>query len=462
MQRAPDGPGRGEVGRDPVADHDRLGRLATDGVRRGLEQVRRGLADRDRDDAGRGLEGDDERAGARSQPALRRVDRVAVGGDEMGAGPDAVRGDHQPRIGQVRVEPDDDRVRVAGGREAVDRLLAHPGRGRARRDHVVADVAQLALEPAPAEDQHAPDLGVVLAQVRRRRPGGRHDRVGRDRRAHRREAGLVVGPVVHRVVGHVDDVVATDRAIGKDRGDARDRVGAAVDDAVEIDEQEEAHGPIVAARPAPRTMAPMPQQARSKRDRDPLAATRRLLVDGTNLLHAMATSSAGAAPPAALIGRLRGAIPAATTIELVFDGPPERGLRNERIASGLIVRYGGPRTADAVILAMIDDVRLVDGADGTAGLLVVTDDRDLRHGARLRGARTAGSAWLLGRLDARKLSSPSVGNPRAARVPRGPSVGEPGGPPRRARRRPPGLAAGTRRDDQAGQPATGAQGQWDW
>jgi len=45
----------------------------------------------------------------------------------------------------------------------------------------------------------------------------------------------------------------------------------------------------------------------------------------------------------------------------------------------------------------------------------VTDDRDLRHGSRLRGARTAGSAWLLGRLDARRLSSPSVGNPRPAR-----------------------------------------------
>ena len=74
------------------------------------------------------------------------------------------------------------------------------------------------------------------------------------------------------------------------------------------------------------------------------------------------------------------------------------------------------RTADAVILALIDDVRLVDGADGTVALLVVTDDRDLRHGARLRGARTAGSAWLFGRLDARRLSSPSVGNPRPARA----------------------------------------------
>ena len=156
-------------------------------------------------------------------------------------------------------------------------------------------------------------------------------------------------------------------------------------------------------------MASMPQP-----DRDPLAATRRLLIDGSNLLHALSRTS-GAAPPAALIGRLRGAVPAAVAIELVFDGPPERGLRNERIASGLTVRYSGPRTGDAVIIGLIDDVRLLDGADGTATLLVVTDDRDLRHGSRLRGARTAGSAWLLGRLDARRLSSPSVGNPRPAR-----------------------------------------------
>jgi hypothetical protein len=159
-------------------------------------------------------------------------------------------------------------------------------------------------------------------------------------------------------------------------------------------------------------MEPMPHA-----DRDPLAATQRLLIDGTNLLHALSKSAGGvgAAPPAALIGRLRGAIPAQTTIELVFDGPPERGLRNERIASGLVVRYSGGRTADEVILTIIDDVRMLDGADGSAVLLVVTDDRDLRHGSRLRGARTAGSAWLLGRLGAGKLSSPSVGNPRPAR-----------------------------------------------
>ena len=150
------------------------------------------------------------------------------------------------------------------------------------------------------------------------------------------------------------------------------------------------------------------------RNPNPLANTDRLLIDGTNLLHTMSRTG-GAAPAATLIGRMRAIVPAQVAIELIFDGPPERGLRGERIASGTSVRYSGPRTADAVILALVDDVRMVDGADGTAGLLVVTDDRDLRHGARMRGARTAGSAWLLGRLGSGRLSSPSIGNPRPPR-----------------------------------------------
>ena len=127
------------------------------------------------------------------------------------------------------------------------------------------------------------------------------------------------------------------------------------------------------------------------------------------------SKAAGGAPPTALIGRLRGVIPAATTIELVFDGPPEHGLRNERIAAGLVVRYSGGRTADAIFLTIIEDVRMLNGADGSAALLVVTDDRDLRHEAHMRGARTARSAWLLGRLGTGRLASPSVGNPRPAR-----------------------------------------------
>jgi hypothetical protein len=148
--------------------------------------------------------------------------------------------------------------------------------------------------------------------------------------------------------------------------------------------------------------------------KDPLAATDRLLVDGSNLLHALTRGSgAGAAPPATVVGRLRGVVPPWVAIDLVFDGPAERGLRGERIASGLTVRYSGPRTGDAVILSLVDEIGSAGGAGATAAVLVVTDDRDLRHRLRLRGARTAGCAWLIGRLDrpARK-SSPSIGNAR--------------------------------------------------
>ena len=83
--------------------------------------------------------------------------------------------------------------------------------------------------------------------------------------------------------------------------------------------------------------------------RDPLTGTDRLLIDGTNLLHAM-SRKAGAAPQAALIGRLRAIVPASVGIELIFDGAPDSGMRGERIASGLIVRHAGRRSADDVLL----------------------------------------------------------------------------------------------------------------
>jgi hypothetical protein len=192
-------------------------------------------------------------------------------------------------------------------------------------------------------------------------------------------------------------------------------------------------------------------------DRNPLAATQRLLVDGTNLLYSLSRNG-GAAPPAALIGRLRAVVPANVAIELIFDGPPERGLRGERIAAGTSVRYGGARTADAVILALIDDVRLVDGADGTAGLLVVTDDRDLRHGARMRGARTARAAWLLGRLGAGRLSSPSIGNPRPPRPVANASAGDEDEDESERVGWRPGRGATTKRGNPRRSPKTGGTG----
>jgi predicted RNA-binding protein with PIN domain len=156
------------------------------------------------------------------------------------------------------------------------------------------------------------------------------------------------------------------------------------------------------------------------RPRDPLANTSRLIVDGSNLLHALSrrdqSRSDQPQPPAALIGRLRAIIPAGTAIELVFDGPPERGLRGERIASGVRVRYSGARSADFVILSLAEDVRATAGLEATAELLVVTDDRDLRGRLRAKGARTAGAEWLIGRLQRGQLSAPSAGNRRPPRI----------------------------------------------
>ena len=194
---------------------------------------------------------------------------------------------------------------------------------------------------------------------------------------------------------------------------------------------------------------------RPARPTDPLVETEWLLVDGTNLLFAMSRAP-GAAPGSALIGRLRGAVPPSVAIDVVFDGPGERGLRNERIASGLRVRYSGPRTADAVLLSLVDETRAVDGPAATAAILVVTNDRELKGLLHARGARTAGADWLLGRLD-------RVGSGRAAGRRQGEAV-EAGDEAaaraddtvrgRRPGRRP--LGTGPRRDRQEGQPAEGA------
>jgi hypothetical protein len=157
--------------------------------------------------------------------------------------------------------------------------------------------------------------------------------------------------------------------------------------------------------------------------RDPLSGTDRLIVDGSNLLHALARQR-GPAPQAALIGRLRAAIPAPIGVELVFDGAPEAGLRGERIATGLILRHAGRRSADEVIVGLVDQARAAAGVGAAAGLLIVTDDRDLRISLQAKGARTAGTPWLLGRLDRPKLVAPSVGNRRPAQSPTGPDDDE--------------------------------------
>jgi len=153
---------------------------------------------------------------------------------------------------------------------------------------------------------------------------------------------------------------------------------------------------------------------------DPLAGTERMIIDGSNLLHALGRGKGRPAPAATLVGRLRAVIPAPIRIELIFDGPPDRGLHGTRIASGLTVRHSGSMSADRLI------ERLVAEAIGTGGtpdaahaagdaILVITDDIELGQRVRRRGGRSAGAVWLTRRLDRGVLSAPSAGRPRPPR-----------------------------------------------
>ena len=180
--------------------------------------------------------------------------------------------------------------------------------------------------------------------------------------------------------------------------------------------------------------------------RDPLIGVERLLLDGNNLLHALSTGP-DAAPQAALIGRLRAVIPAEVRIEIVFDGPPDKGLHGTRLAHGLTVRHAGRLTADAMLLRLVTDTTggLPDPR-ATPALLVVTDDGRLAHDLRTRGAGTIGTSWIVRRLARPRLAAPSVGRPRP---PAGSGIGRTRGAGSGASGDPGSVAA---RDSEAARP----------
>ena len=126
----------------------------------------------------------------------------------------------------------------------------------------------------------------------------------------------------------------------------------------------------------------------------------RVVVDGSNLLHRLGQGSA--APPAAIVGRLRAAIPAEVEIQLVFDGVGH-GVTG-RVAQLMHVRWSGRRTGDAVILDLLG----VAPSDA-ARVLVVTDDRELRSALTMRGARTVPLRWLTDRLEIPALANSPTG-----------------------------------------------------
>jgi len=161
------------------------------------------------------------------------------------------------------------------------------------------------------------------------------------------------------------------------------------------------------------------------RRRDALAGVERVIVDGSNVLGVLAReetrsrgglgAAGGGAPPSAIVGRIRGAVPREVRIELVFDGPAA-GSPTGRVAEGMIVRHSGRRSADTLIVELAATAAMGGHPPGS-NVLVVTDDRGLAEQVRRHGVRIAGTGWLLGRL-LRPSRSGAAGSTVGHRAPR--------------------------------------------
>jgi hypothetical protein len=205
-----------------------------------------------------------------------------------------------------------------------------------------------------------------------------------------------------------------------------------------------------------------PREAVSERhEGDPLRGVERVLVDGSNLAYALgrgtargrSTAPGGPAggpggpgsgpggapggpgggpaplPKAGILASIRAAFPVTVRVELVFDGNDDVGIARAgtlaRAAQNLFVEHTGRRSGDRVIEASVEAQLRADGPAATWGILVVTDDRELRGLVQAKGARVAGTAWLAGRLAraaagvgaGRSASGTSIGQRRPPRRP---------------------------------------------
>jgi len=152
---------------------------------------------------------------------------------------------------------------------------------------------------------------------------------------------------------------------------------------------------------------------------------RLLLVDGRNLQGAMSRHAmAGSMPDRAFVASVVAAVPPEAVTELLLDGYPTGGVPG-RVGPRFRLEFTKGRTADQRIAELIEAASADLGPIGMDGVLVVSDDREVRDQARRHGARVEGTAWLMGR----RAAGPA-GVSRAARA--GTSLGQ-GRPPRMPR-----------------------------
>jgi len=124
------------------------------------------------------------------------------------------------------------------------------------------------------------------------------------------------------------------------------------------------------------------------------------LVDGSNLIGSFAGLRRDRPGDRGKLVRALLAAPAARHkgVTVVFDGPPDSGGSRLSLGRGTEVRYSGERAdADSVIR------RLLDRAESNYYVLV-TDDRELREHARIRGAASLSCGEFL-----RRLAPPAAG-----------------------------------------------------
>jgi len=102
-----------------------------------------------------------------------------------------------------------------------------------------------------------------------------------------------------------------------------------------------------------------------------------LIIDGNNLLHSLPREKRDRSEVRRQV--LETVRRQRVRVTVVFDGPPPSGTPELEHLGGVTVRYSGNRTADKVILDLVDNRNAADW-------VVISDDRELRHLARERGA----------------------------------------------------------------------------
>lgn len=167
---------------------------------------------------------------------------------------------------------------------------------------------------------------------------------------------------------------------------------------------------------------------------DPWRDVTVLLVDGNNLLHAVAGSH-GTGPLRGLLARLAAAVPREVEAMVVLDGPPDPGApARTKIRAGLLVRHAGRIGADALLVQAVESRPYLE----RAGVLVVTNDAALQEQVRRAGGRSRPVTWLETLLTAHPqaaapvagmVAGASIAGPRPRRPTPQPPPARRGAPP---------------------------------